>query len=127
MIRDDSSKFLLYIEPELKIKAAIPMEDEYTMILRTAMAEGKLGISNYDELGGDVEVNFRENDRWKGCHYTEDGMQSSNYDILLPNGMVTHSLAVHYLLWFRESIPASDWNKLKDLQRHYGRSIHLNK
>lgn len=126
MKRDDKSKFLLFIEPTIEQKSAIMMDDEYTMLMRVALGEGVFGTSNYDEPG-EPEVLFDKSSRYKGVHHTEDTMASANYDILLPNGMVTHSLCVHYLLWFREAIPASDWDKLKELQRHYGRSVNVDR
>jgi len=124
MIRDDKTKFLLYIEPTSEQKGQIMIDDEWTMLLRVAMSEGKLGTSNYSEPG-EPEIIFDEDKRYKGVHFTEDGVSSANYDILLPNGMITNSLCVHYLLWYRLAIPSTDWEKLKDLQRYYGRSINV--
>ena len=121
MQRDDKSKFLLFIEPTLEQKASIPMDDEYITLLRMAMNDAKLGASNYDEPGVPEPV-FREGSRYKGVHTNCDGIQSSNYDLLLPNGMVTNSLCIHYMRFYRLAIPTSDWDKLTELQRYYGRA-----
>lgn len=121
MERNDKTKFLLFIEPKKEQKSAMPVEDENTQLLRVALADGKLGISNYGDIGA-KEATFKEGDRWKGFHIADDGIHSGNYDILLANGMITNSLCVYYMMYYREAIPMNDWDKIKELQRFYGRT-----
>jgi hypothetical protein len=35
--------------------------------------------------------------------------------------LITNTLALHYLAWFRKAIPEADFKKLEELQRFYGR------
>ena len=121
MQRDDNSRFLLFIEPTLSQKAGAPINDEWTMIMRVAVSEAKLGTSNYTDPPN-VEPWFKEKDRYKGVHYCCDDIESGNYDLLLPNDMITNTLAIHYLTWYRQAVPPSDWKKLEEIQRFYGRS-----
>lgn len=120
MQRNDSSRFLLFIEPTNEQRSGAPIDDEYTMLLREAMSMAKMGTSNYDSPK-DEEPWFKEKSRYSGEHRNCDDTMSTNYDLLLPNEMITNSLAVYYLMWYRMAIPASDWEKLKELQRFYGR------
>lgn len=120
MQRNDSSRFLLFIEPTLEQRSGAVIEDEYTMILRMAMSEAKLGTSNYSSPK-DEEPWFKVNSRYGGTHRNCDDTISTNYDLLLPNEMITNSLAVYYLMWYRMAIPTLDWEKIKELQRYYGR------
>jgi DNA-directed RNA polymerase subunit H (RpoH/RPB5) len=125
MHRNDKSAFLLYIEPKIEQKSLLPMEDEYTVLMRMALEDSKLGRANYNDPGV-PEVNFKEGFGWKGWHTNCDGVRSSNQDYLLPNGLVTNSLCVHYLLFYRAAIEVHDWDKLKELQKFYGRVMQAN-
>ena len=40
-----------------------------------------------------------------GVHQCVCGEKSSSFDVLLPNGYITNTLAEHYLLWHRDEIP----------------------
>jgi len=126
MVRDDKTKFLLYMEPELDKKSQIAINDEYTTLLRAAMVDAKKGTSNYKDPGLPDPVFNEGKTYWPmlgipAGHTCSDGIKSTNYDLLLPGGYITNSLCVHYMMFFRSSITHNDWEKLKDLQRVYGR------
>lgn len=121
VISDKNKKYLLFIEPTIEQRSGAPINDEYTMLLRLALSEAEFGTSNRDKSDAKEEM-FYTFRRYNSVYTCCDGIKSTNYDIKLRNGLITHSLCVHYLMWFRPAIPISDWDKLKDLQRHYGRS-----
>ena len=92
---------LLYINPELSQKSKKPIDDSLTKLMQYAFSRSK------------------ETTPWKGVHTACDGTKSTNVDYKLENGMETNSLCVHYLRWFRNSIPSSDMIKLQKLQDFY--------
>lgn len=53
--------------------------------------------------------------RWRGWHTTKCGKTSDNDDHVLPNGVITHSLAVYYMQHYRHAIPESEIEKTKKL------------
>lgn len=120
MVRDDKSKFLLYIEPSPEQKGKIAINDEYTSLFRLALSEAKLGKSNFKETG--VPEEFKEGNKHRGTHKCADGMESTQQDYLLPTGLITNSLCMYYLMFYRMAISKNDWDKITELQRHYGRS-----
>lgn len=119
MVRADDSKFLLYIEPTHDQRSADPVNDEYTQILRLAMSEARKGTANYSDVG--KEEVFSEGHGYRGWHTCSDGTFSDNHDYQLPNGLITNSLCIHYLTWYRSAVSHHDWEKLDGLMRHYGR------
>lgn len=126
MERDDKTKFLLFIEPKIEQKARIAMNDEFATLLRAACADAKRGTSNYKEPGLPEPVFNEGKSYWPmlgipAGHVCCDGVRSANYDLLLPGGFITNTLCVHYIMFYRSCINGNDWEKLKDLQRTYGR------
>jgi hypothetical protein len=121
MHRDDSSKFLLYIEPKKEEKLDTPIEDNLTKLMEMALSKAQKGTGSYSDTTG--EARFRPGSGFKGSHRTECGERSSNVDFLLENGMITNSLAPFYLRWYRYSIPESDMMKLKELAKFYNYEI----
>jgi len=128
MHRDDKSKFLLYIEPNMEDKLVNPIEDGLTKLMEMALSKAKSGTAGYsrlDDLGDGFDFNgrklpsFREGSGYKGTHTAPCGERSSNNDYLLENGMITNSLAPFYLKWYRFSIPENDMLKLKELSKFY--------
>lgn len=117
MHREDISKFLLYIEPKKQEKLLLPINDEWVELMKESFSKSKKGIANYSNL--DEEAYFEKDNAWRGSHSTACGERSSNQDFLLENGMITNSLCVFYLTWYRNSIPESEWNKLKLLKEFY--------
>jgi hypothetical protein len=117
MHRIDNSRFLLYIEPKKENKSEEPIYDEITDIVGFALSESKEGVANYSSLS--ESENFRQGSGYKGFHQTECGKRSSNKDYLLKNGMITNSLAVYYVTYYRDSIPESEMKKVNELVNFY--------
>lgn len=117
MIRTDSDIFLLYIEPKKEQKSATPVEDDLSRIVDLALSKATRGTSNYHRPSEPPK--FKRGGGFMGTHKTECGQKSTNNDFLLENGMVTNSLASYYVKWYRESIPATEMEKLKKLLEYY--------
>ncbi len=117
MHRIDNSKFLLYIEPNKEDKSEIPINDEITGLMAIAFMESKGGVANYSKLE-EVE-NWKESMGYRGVHTTDCLKESDNRDYLLKNGMITNSLCVFYLQYYRDAIPESEMNKVMELINFY--------
>ena len=111
MNRIDDSKYLLFIEPQLRQKLSVPVEDELSDFMDELLKNAKKGTSNYSNLSD--EGTFTEGWGYKGTHKTECGERSDNYDYLISEGYITNSLATFYLKWYRNSIPLSEVNKIR--------------
>jgi len=123
MHRNDTSNFILYIEPSIEEKLKTPIDDEITHLMEIAFSEAVAGSANYSSL--EKEERFKENDGWRGWHTTECGERSDAHDYLLKNGLITNSLCVFYVRWYRNSIPENDWNELKMLGYYYEMDIEV--
>lgn len=121
MRRDDDSRFLLYITPPKEEKLKKPIEDGWTELIENAFANSKNGIANY--MGLNIPERFVEDKEWWYPHTTNCGEESSCQDYLLENGMMTNSLCVFYVKWYRNSIPESDQRKLEELAKFYKKKI----
>ena len=117
MNRIDNSKFLLYIEPRKENKSLVPLEDEITNTMKRAMNGAVRGVANYSSINEPEK--FRVGSGYKGLHTTNCGIRSTNNDYLLRNGMITNSLCVYYLMYYRDSIPESEMNKVNELVKFY--------
>jgi hypothetical protein len=117
MHRDDTTKFLLYIEPPASEKLPEPINDELTQVIEYALSKADEGTANYSSKTDDPK--FRPGAGYKGSHRTECGERSANKDYLLENGMITNSLAPFYVKYYRYSIPESDMTKLMELSEFY--------
>ncbi len=117
MHRIDNSRFLLYIEPRKEEKSETPINDDIVDIMQQALLEAESGTSNYSEMN--EPENFQSRSGFRGCHTTDCGERSDNKDYLLKNGMITNSLCVFYLKWYRNSIPPSEMDKVNDLIKFY--------
>jgi hypothetical protein len=115
MHRTDNSKYLLYIEPPASEKTAEPILDEWTELMADVYLRATKGTVHYSDLADSGE-NFNPGSGYRGVHRTECGKTSSNRDYQLENGMITNSLCIYYLTWYRNSIPESEWEKLKQLK-----------
>ena len=114
---EDDSKYLLYIEPKAEYKAAEPVNDKLTELITNALMKSKKGASHYSDKNDNGF--FIEGSAFRGFHMTECCEQSTNCDYLLENGMITNSLCVFYLQWYRTSIPKSEMKKLNELFNFY--------
>lgn len=113
MRRIDNSRFLLYIEPKAEQKSKEPIDDEITKTVEMCFNKAKIGTADYSNL--ESNGNFREGGRWKGWHTVDCGEHSGNNDYLLGNGMITNSLCVFYLRYYRDAIPETEMQKVMDL------------
>jgi hypothetical protein len=113
---------ILFIEPKNQVSEK-GISDKYTIgmdtKLRQAIKEAREGYD--DELGwakngkyGTVSPNgeFHPNESCMGVHTCICGAKSHSRDYLLPNGYVTNSLAVHYLIFHRDEIPKEEFDKI---------------
>ena len=123
MHRNDKSKYLLYIEPKKEEKLTYPINDELTSLMELALSKAEEGSANYSDI--ESNGNFRVGSGYRGSHRTEDGKSSDNHDYLLENGLITNSLCVYYVKWYRNSIHDNDWMKLKSLADFYGVDIDM--
>lgn len=117
MNRNDKSKYLLYIEPDIKDKLETPIEDNITSLVEMALSKAEKGTARYSNLSDNGT--FRGGCGYKGSHRTDCGVRSTNVDYLLENGMITNSLAPFYVKWYRYSIPENDMNKIRELAEFY--------
>jgi hypothetical protein len=117
MHRIDNTCFLLYIEPPQEARSQIPVEDEIARIITIALSEAVHGTANYFELN--EPPSFDESSGWRGYHRTGCGVRSTSCDYFLQNGMITNSLCVFYLQYYRDSIPSSEMEKVRSLVSFY--------
>jgi len=119
MHREDNSKYLLFIEPKASEKLEEPVNDDLTELMEMAISKAEEGISNYSNSSSDFY--FRKSGGYRGSHTTDCGEKSGSKDLLLENGMITNSLAVFYVRWYRGSIPNTEKSKLNELFNFYKR------
>ena len=124
MHREDDSNYLLYIEPRKEEKLDIPIHDEWSKLVDYALSKSQFGAARYDDLTDTGHISLGNS--YRGIHRTECGMYSSCRDYLLENGMITNSLCIFYLQWYRNSIPTSEWKKLNKLYEFYKISLNGN-
>lgn len=91
-----SGKNILMIEPSAKTSVQ-PVIDELTRKMTAAMRKATYS-------GG-----------YRGVHECACGEMSGNKDLFLENGQMTNSLAVHYLAFHRDAVPASELDKVRAL------------
>jgi len=116
MHREDDSKYLLYIEPDPKLKSIEPVEDELTEAIDQAMRRAISGTGWYSQLEPHDELeHFSEGNGYRGVHVTACGVGAGNKDYLIDGRFITNSLAPYYVRYYRESICEYDMDKLKSL------------
>ena len=103
----DHAGVVLYIEPMNEPRKSSISEYRW---LEKLMKNAKHGI--YDK----TSKQFIENALFNGIHTCSCGAQSKDYDLLLPNGMVTNTLCMHYLEFHQAEIPKKEFKKLKHLK-----------
>jgi hypothetical protein len=117
MHRIDDSDFLLFIEPKKKSKRLWAKNDIITKIMQLALFEAKKGSSNYMYLN--EQAKFFKGSYYCGYHITECGKESKSHDYQLENGMITNSLCVYYLQYYRKIIPKSEMKKVNKVVEYY--------
>jgi len=106
MHREDNSKYLLYIEPSSALKDEVPITDNITSAMDYMLSNAVQGAARYSDLTD--KGTFHPRNGWMGLHTTGCGTHSSPHDYLLPNGMITNSLCVFYVSYYRRAIPKSE-------------------
>jgi hypothetical protein len=106
------SKILLYIEPTRSASQA-PVNDEFTLKVAFQMM-------NFTHKGVVMdEETFFTGLSTKGVHLCtgcrSENVSSRSYDILLPCGLATNTLALHYLQYHREEIPVEEMKKIMSI------------
>lgn len=113
MHRSDNSLYFMFIEPDASKKSSEPVEDELTASLADAMKAAETGRSDYSDPS--CNGTFRPSGGYRGFHVAEDGTRSDNFDYRLPNGLITNSLSLHYVRFYRSAIPNTEMEKLRQL------------
>lgn len=89
-------KHLLFIEPKNPASPE-PVIDEFTRMMTAAFLLSK-----------------REHS-YRGWHTCLCGADSSNCDHVLPSGVITNSLCIHYLAYHRDEVPQAELEKVSRL------------
>jgi len=105
-------RFLLFIEPAGSASNE-PVIDEATRLMAAAL--------NVADVGGGLSIlihggKFRYGMGYRGTHSCNCGARSTAHDMLLPDGTVTNSLAVHYLACHRTEVPLEMLERVLGLQ-----------
>ena len=98
-----------------------PIDDDFTRVVGLALSRAVVGVApKYDDADDRVYL-FKSGVgcEWRGYYGCCDGKSSTNHDYLLENGMITNSLAVHYLRHFRVGVPESELGKVAQLMVFY--------
>lgn len=114
--REDASPYFLFIEPSVHQRADRPVNDALTEAVREAWQRAETGTSRYADPS-DLHGAFTPgaSASYRGMHFCEDGAASDTVDYRLPNGLITHSLCVHYVRWYRAALPETERTKLQAL------------
>ena len=91
-----SDKGILYIEPSPTTQSQ-PVIDELTRKMTAAYRQSMRGPA------------------FRGIHTCACGAHSDNCEHILPNGVETNSLCMHYLAYHRDEIPAEQIDKVRQL------------
>lgn len=91
--RDD---YLMMIEP--KRDSTPPIDDDISALAQKVWSLARKGHS------------------YRGVHTCFCGMRSDNYQWILPGGIITNSLLVHYVVYHRSEVPQSEIDKLRKVQ-----------
>ena len=126
MHRTDNKWFLLFIEPKKEEKLTSLVDNEWTQLMEEVFnrKDTKAGVSDCSYTKDKETANFTIGAATKGWHTTPCGKYSSNQDYLLFNGMIVNSLCVFYLQWYYDSIPESEWIKLRKLKEDLENLTH---
>jgi hypothetical protein len=116
-----TKNILLYIEPK-SAPSAIPMTDELTLKLSYQMMNSKqTGVVN-------AKGTFIPGIKTMGVHKCTSktcNNESLSYDILLPCGLATNTLALHYLMYHRNEVSPGDLKKISEMYCEPGWTVDL--
>jgi hypothetical protein len=88
---------LLYLEPKQRKRRA-PIIDELTCKITAAYRQAESWLAHVGE------------------HYCSCGAVSSTWDMVLPNGMITNSLCIHYVALHRRELPVRQLRLVRALR-----------
>jgi len=107
---------LLFIEPE-NPGSDKPLLDDLTYKVLWAVRNS---VANGHVSSGKKGTEFIEGLFTMGVHHCtgcrDRNIHSSSYDILLKGGLMTNTLAVHYMAYHRDEVPAFDLAKISLLE-----------
>lgn len=102
---------LLYIHPA-GAASAVSVADDLSRRLACELSRVvAMGSVNY-------AGRFCEGERTMGVHVCTGagcGARSRSYDLKLPCGLATNSLALHYMMYHRDEVPKDDLNKVQSM------------
>jgi len=101
----DRDDLLLFVEPRTPAVKS-PVVDELTRRVAYALSTSEGGIL----VKGRIIPG-----RYRGTHTCECGARSSNQDYLTKTGLITNSLAPHYVAYHRNSLVSSEIAKANAL------------
>lgn len=102
-------KYLLMIEPQSTMPVE-PINDRLT------------------EIAEEVFETVTRGNQYRGSHECICGERSGSWDLILPNGVITNSLMVHYIRDHHHEVPETETHKLREFShnfRHDNRSVVL--
>ena len=118
----DSPYTILYIHPK-NTPSEEPVEDELTELVRdnfeAAVAIGCCG-GNDSFITGTSFMGVHQ------CTGLTCDAYSESCDYLLPYGIITNSLCVHYIQYHRDEIPENELQKIRQLSREKFPIVKLN-
>lgn len=97
-MHDTSDQYFLQIEPDRDAKPCGPIDDDITKAVKYILSCAEAGT------------------RYRGFHVTKCGQASGSQDLILPNGMITNSLALYYIRFYRHAIPEEEFKKIADIR-----------
>lgn len=98
-MHDTSDQYLLQIEPDKDSEPSTePVDDDITDAVKYILS-----------CAG-------EGPMYRGFHVTKCGKASGCCDLILPNGMVTNSLALYYIRYYRHAIPEEEFKKISAIR-----------
>lgn len=108
----DNPKVLLFIEPT-KPASTDPILDNLTYKLLWA-------VRNFEKTGHITDQGDFLNIITMGIHHCtgccDKSISSHSYDLLLKNGFMTNTLAVHYIAFHRDEISTQELDKISLLE-----------
>jgi len=113
-----NSLSLLFIEPRNEKKLNRSNLTKYKWF-KQVLNDGQCGIYN------DTSNTFKHDSFYLGLHTCKCGETSASYDILLPNKMITNSLAYHYLVYHSDEVPEIELFKLTQLKEYIAFSENI--
>lgn len=108
--------YLLFIEPKSEKKLNRSNLHTYKW-LKEALSTGVIGCFT------PAHNKFSTKNTYLGVHTCSCGERSTSYDILMPNRMVSNSLAYHYVVYHTDEVPASEFAKLELLKAYLSMQI----